>query len=289
MDVFVMMPFADEFNDVFEAIKRSLKKIPIAEKVNVTRLDTQPQVGIIMIEELKKKISSSPICIADITGNNTNVLWEVGYAMALNKHLIPLIQNIDKITSDLRGMSAILYERNNLASLEKDVREAFLTKLKTYEFNQEPNLPATNNIPFSIAITGSMDVDKNQCIRRLKSILPTFLGKNFLWYVGSYGMADECTIEHLCENGEANISVVGYHEYDISPNIMKLVKDHNLTFIDPRKEQISALSDTHNIRDTYMLVKSNLRILLWDGDSQGTKDLINYYQEMKNDFIVGFC
>ena len=291
MNVFVMMPFSKEFNDVYEAIKISLSNsnIGIAQEINPIRLDDLQLSGRIT-KNLLTHINQSTIGIADITGNNPNVLWEVGYATALNKPLILITQNLNEIPFDIYDMKTIEYTRGNvISSLKEKIKEHVVEILRTYEFEQEPNLIA-DNISSSIAVTGSMNVDKNRCVRRLKSILPPFLGKNFSWYVGSYGTVDECVIEYLCKNNEQRILVVGYHEYDISPNILELVKDHKLPFIDPRREQIpAAISGTHHVRDAYMLVKSDLTILLWDGVSQGTKELINYYQKMKNDFIVGFC
>jgi len=291
MNVFVMMPFANEFRDVYEAIKLSLSKsnIDIVQEINCIRLDALKGSGKIT-DDLLAEISKSHICIADITGNNPNVLWEVGYAMALQKPLILLSQNIDAIPFDLKHLRTIRYTQGNfISTLKSEIKEYFLAILKKYEFEKTNFFPPPHtNDPSSIAITGSMNLYREPCVRRLKTILTSFLGKNILWYVGSYGTADECTVEYLCEK-EERVVIIGYTQYDISPHVLNLIRNNKLHFIDAQREQIPQISGSPSMRDTYMSIKSDLSIFLWDGISQGTKELIAWYQTIKKDFIVGFC
>jgi nucleoside 2-deoxyribosyltransferase len=285
------MPFDKEFQDVYEAIKLALNNIKIAQKINCIRLDDIKKPGSIT-DALISEIQKSHICIADITGNNPNVLWEVGYVMALKKPLIQLTQKIEEIPFDLYDLRTIKYEQGNIiTTLQKEIKEYFMQILKEYEFDEANILPENENQNdlFSIAVTGSQDMmNKQLCVRRLKSVLSPFIEKNVSWLVGSYGIADECTIDYLCEKKE-RVYVIGYHEYDISPNIINLIRKNKLLFIDAKKEQVPQIADAPTIRDTYMSIKSNLTIFLWDGSSLKTKKLIEWYLKIKKDFIVGFC
>ncbi len=85
--IFTIMPFADDFQDIYECIKISLDRIDLSQKIKCIRLDELKKPGKIT-DDLISEIIKSQICIADITGNNPNVMWEVGYAMALNKKVI---------------------------------------------------------------------------------------------------------------------------------------------------------------------------------------------------------
>ena len=55
------------------------------------RADEIPSPGFVM-EQIRTAIQQSRICIADVTGNNPNVLYEIGLAHATKKPLILLAQ-----------------------------------------------------------------------------------------------------------------------------------------------------------------------------------------------------
>jgi len=55
-------------------------------------------------------IESAHIVIADMTGRNPNVYYEVGYAHALGKEVVLLIQQANELPFDLRGFNHVVYE-----------------------------------------------------------------------------------------------------------------------------------------------------------------------------------
>jgi nucleoside 2-deoxyribosyltransferase len=133
MRALAIMPFSKDFNEVFESMKRACEKCMVlapdsggeedgqsASSVVCERMDQRMGPSFDIVKELLKAIKTCTFCICDLTGGNQNVLWEVGFAMALEKPVILLTQDIAKLGFDLRGRKFIQYDRNNLTdSLEE--------------------------------------------------------------------------------------------------------------------------------------------------------------------------
>lgn len=114
MNCFVIMPFADEFDDVYGTIKTSVEKA-MPEGCRCFRLDESRPAGRIT-DRLLRELRSSSFCVADLTGNRPNVMWEVGYAMALERPTIVVTQNLNELPFDLRDMQSLEYERKHLST-----------------------------------------------------------------------------------------------------------------------------------------------------------------------------
>jgi|ERR1700729_666208 hypothetical protein len=81
------------------------------------RLDRDPGVAV-PIDALQQKIREAVICIADISTLNPNVMYEVGFALALQKDVI-LISNGNEIPFDVRHRSVILYKTESESDFQK--------------------------------------------------------------------------------------------------------------------------------------------------------------------------
>ncbi len=116
---FIIMPFKAELNYFYLFIRSHLSE---KFKIDIERADyknlTKP-----VIEKIRDYIKASDFIIADITGRNANVMYELGYADALDKSVILISQDdIRDAPADIRHMEFIIY------SLEKHVD--FLGKLE---------------------------------------------------------------------------------------------------------------------------------------------------------------
>jgi hypothetical protein len=124
--VFVLMPFSKEFNDVYKlGIKAACKNAgAYAERVDEQIFDES------ILERVYNQIAKADIIIADMTGRNPNVFYEVGYAHALGKLVILLTQNTDDIPFDLKHYPHIVYGEEIadklLPELEKRIRWAIV-------------------------------------------------------------------------------------------------------------------------------------------------------------------
>lgn len=287
MKCFVIMPFAKEFGDVYATIQRAVGSVR-EQPVQCSRLDELKRAGRIT-DDLVRELTESAICIADLTGSNPNVMWEVGYAMALRKPVIFISQDVGSLPFDLRVMRTIPYDRHSLAgSLEDQLAAAFRETLGAFALEREE---ATTPLPqasvLSVAVTGSMQANRSRCLRRLETLLEPYLGKAVTWYCGSYGDVDETTCEFLVKRKE-KVVVVGYDAYDISEPMLALVKANSLPFVDAGREQLPKGFQGPTERDVLFLTKTDVVILLWNGESRGTLEMIDWYRSNEKDHIIGF-
>jgi len=104
---FVLMPFADSFNDVY---KHSIHAAVTTSAWKCTRADEihQPRE---IIDQIWEQILRADLIIADLTGRNPNVFYELGYAHALNKNTILITQSIDDVPFDLRHRRLVCYSQ----------------------------------------------------------------------------------------------------------------------------------------------------------------------------------
>ena len=102
--VFVLMPFNSDFDDVY---KLGIKQAVIDAGGYCERVDEQYYEER-MLDRIYNQINKADLIIADLTGRNANVFYEVGYAHALEKRVILLTQNNDDIPFDLKHHFHIL-------------------------------------------------------------------------------------------------------------------------------------------------------------------------------------
>lgn len=107
--VFVIMPFAEEFNAVFGKLIKS--NLEATSCIEVIRADTDLDQRNIM-KDVVNGIVASDIVIADLTGNNPNVFYELGIAHGLNKPTILITQDKGGIPFDLKPYRVLEYSEH---------------------------------------------------------------------------------------------------------------------------------------------------------------------------------
>lgn len=105
--VAVMMPFSKDFDDVYETIKEACLSVGLKYR----RVDDIWEETTI-IQDIFNLIITAPIIIADLSGKNANVLYEIGIAHTLGKHVIPIAQHIEDVPFDIRHHRALEYLNN---------------------------------------------------------------------------------------------------------------------------------------------------------------------------------
>jgi hypothetical protein len=104
---FVVMQFTDEYNSLYSEVIK-----PTCETYGyfVVRADDFYNSGLI-IEDITRSIQESTIVIADVTPNNPNVFYEVGYAHGLGKPTILLSdRKREKLPFDISGFRTLFYD-----------------------------------------------------------------------------------------------------------------------------------------------------------------------------------
>ena len=102
---FVLMPFDEDFEAVYsELIKGPLE----AHGFEVSRADSLLNQRSVLADVISG-IASADLIVADASGLNPNVLYEMGLAHALGKPTVMVTQNIEELPFDLRPYRANEY------------------------------------------------------------------------------------------------------------------------------------------------------------------------------------
>jgi hypothetical protein len=113
---FVLMPFDDAFDDVYQI---GIKEAATRAGAYCERVDEQIFHESIL-ERIYNQIAKADIVVADMTNRNANVFYEVGYAHALGKRTILLTRAADDIPFDLKHFPHIVYGKS-IAGLRDDL------------------------------------------------------------------------------------------------------------------------------------------------------------------------
>lgn len=289
MNCFVIMPFAREFNEVYDNIRLAVEGAQLTERVKCIRLDEIAGAGRIS-ERLVRQLTDAVVCIADVTGTNPNVMWEVGYAIALDKPTL-LISQDGTLPFDLKDMLTVFYERDDLAgTLRQRLATAFRQTLTEYGIRarraKARQVAAPKRTEFTVAITGSKQAHREKVRRQLQDLLHPYLLLPTHWLVGSWGITDETAITLLVKHGQRPV-IVGNDDLDISPIALKLIEKHNLRFIAARGERLPPIPGGRP-RDVLFMSRADIVFLLWSGKSTRMKDLMKWYRGQKKNHVVGF-
>lgn len=104
---FVVMQFTDEFNVLYRDVIR-----PVCEShgYKVVRGDDFHTSGLIM-EDVTRSIRSAALIIADVTPDNANVFYELGFAHAIGKPTILLSdKKRERLPFDISGFRTLFYD-----------------------------------------------------------------------------------------------------------------------------------------------------------------------------------
>lgn len=133
-ECFVIQPISGEkftkrYDDVYK---------PAIETVGLSayRVDLDPTVKI-PIEDIESKIKDSIICFADISVDNPNVWYELGYAFALGKDVVMVCDEGRRdFPFDVRHKNIIRYKTES-ASDFNTLKEKIIEKIKAYLQSQK--------------------------------------------------------------------------------------------------------------------------------------------------------
>lgn len=128
-ECFVIQPISDtKFTKRYEDIYR-----PAIEAAGLTayRVDLDPSVKI-PIEEIEAKIRNVKICFAEISIDNPNVWYELGYAFASNKDVVMVCDESRRdFPFDVRHKNIISYKSESPSDFN-DLRVKIVEKINAY-------------------------------------------------------------------------------------------------------------------------------------------------------------
>lgn len=119
---FVISPIGPESSDIRRRADQILKHV-ISPAVDACgfeaiRADQISEPGLITTQVIQH-IIDDPLVIADLTGSNANVFYELAIRHAIRKPLVQIIQKDEKIPFDVAGMRTIPVDHRDLDSVQE--------------------------------------------------------------------------------------------------------------------------------------------------------------------------
>jgi hypothetical protein len=102
---FVIMPFSPLFKTHYERVIRPAIEESGLRCIRGDEIYSKPRI----MDDIWKSIRSARLVVAELTGKNPNVFYEVGLAQAIGKPVIILTRNEDDVPFDLKALRYLYY------------------------------------------------------------------------------------------------------------------------------------------------------------------------------------
>jgi hypothetical protein len=169
-EIFVLMPFASEFGEVWEAIQDTSSELD----VTCERADSITRPGRIT-QQIVESIRAASVIIADVTNNNPNVMFELGYADAIGKPIVLLNQRLEDAPFDLRDWRQIPYRADSLEEMRNN-----LARFLDDALIKPRKLQRTGDVRSSVSDKDSEDDPKARAEAEIASLVESRLGNTSL-------------------------------------------------------------------------------------------------------------
>lgn len=185
---FVIAPIGDKDSEVRKRSDGVLKHIIVKacdqcgyEKP--IRADQIDEPGIIT-NQVIQHIINDELVIADLTGHNPNVFYELAVRHATQKPFVQLIRKGEKIPFDIGPMRTVFFDLHDPDSVE-EAREEVIKQIKTIE---------EKSSPIDTPISAAIDLDRLQ-----KSNLPMdeYFAKFIQGFAGVHSQIGELRVDVL--------------------------------------------------------------------------------------------
>ncbi|HTF03280.1 MAG TPA: hypothetical protein VK826_04610 [Bacteroidia bacterium] len=234
---FIIMPFSkmvhgskelgkDDVDYIYQhVIKKAVEEYCIDGKAvfkDVRRFDSN--FGSI-IDGIVGNLNDADIVIADLTGKNPNVMYELGVRHALKRGTVVITQNKDELPSDLRDYMCIEYVFSDTTTQQPKFYEAFKTAL--HETLDKILTGNRADSPVLNYLNGKGKFWREDEVKRLKQliIVTEYINDQFNLLSGVIN-----SIEALSENRDFVIQKWhGYLEAHFS-NLQGALQDVNIPF-----------------------------------------------------------
>lgn len=152
--VFVLMPFDESFDDVY---KFGIKQTCNILNAYCERVDEQIFSERIL-DRIYNQISKADVLIADMTGRNANVFYEVGFAHGVGRHVILLTQDSNDIPFDFKHFPHIVYD-GKIDKLSMQLKK----KLEWFLNEENSDIIEDTNFNFNFYINGK-EISENSIV-----------------------------------------------------------------------------------------------------------------------------
>jgi hypothetical protein len=117
-ECFVLMPYGNNwYQRVYDTIAKSARS---ARYTCTVAKDIASSGGI--MRQVWNAVRTADAIVADLTGDNPNVLYETGMAHALGKEVVLITQDVNTLPFDLRALRCVQYQESALTGLERELQ-----------------------------------------------------------------------------------------------------------------------------------------------------------------------
>src|SRR6185369_8397916 len=231
VDVFVVMPFAESLDPVYRD-----HIVPVVRSVgaSIARADdffTAREV----ITDIWGAIAQATLIVADCTGRNPNVFYEIGLAHAIGRPVILLVQDEKDIPFDLRHLRYIRYEYTprGMKRFEAELQSA----VRPYVGRVELEAPRKGDVQQRVALSGARLQQAIEASKRKR------IERTLLTIVDDEGIPTEERVKALIAlmlskdvtdiKSESSIIEQGADEVDMMELLVSIEKIFNIRITKP--------------------------------------------------------
>lgn len=142
-DCFIICPIGDEGTEIRRRSDKLLKHVlaPVlsANNYNAIRADQIPKVGLITTQVINL-IIDCPLVIADLSGSNPNVFYELAIRHAVQEPYIQVINKDEKMPFDIAGVRTVEIDLGDLDSVDK-AKSEIDRQIKEFSKGHKPDSP----------------------------------------------------------------------------------------------------------------------------------------------------
>ena len=299
---FILMPFKKEFAPVYEAIKEAMQSAGLSEasKANdLSKFNTRAAM-----EEILKGIAEANVVVADMTGANENVFYEVGIAHTVKENVVLITQDTSKLPFDSQHIPHIPYDSSEEGLLK-------LTEQLSQVISSRPDEPRFEIRSASIADLSVAEIRID--LRRLlqvcerewrNSIIPEQI-EVFERIFGDYSQSSNH--ESLIEKAIADIQpafllpwqpienmgfeIIEHHKADVLPKFIEaLARAYNLR--STKQNDVSTVwghGQLLALRTWTLWGAKALECENWDAVTQLLHREVTIYRAVRGEFRTAFC
>jgi hypothetical protein len=229
------------------------------------RADQISEPGLITTQVIQHLVND-PMVVADLTGRNPNVYYELAVRHALRKPFIQLIQKGEQIPFDIAGMRTIPVDHQDVAVAE-EAKAEIIRQMKSMEGED-----ATVDSPISVAI--DMDILRrsgNPQDRQLADVFAavTELNTAFTSLEKKISDSTNLLVSHLSSvlTGPVSTTDIRFQQSDAAPHTFERILANKMDSLRSMVERtVGALrpEDRVEITNTYNLIENMYNELLAD-------------------------
>ena len=188
--VFVLMPFKKSLESVYKSLIKPAFEGAGFQVLRADDISSQRNI----LQDIINSIESADLIVADLTGSNQNVYYELGVAHTRGKPAFLIVQNIDDVPFDLRSYRIFKY------SMKPDALEDALARL-----SDDATRIAAGEMRFGNPVSDFGLVNPGQQVTQEEAVTPALSQQ--AQEILKVAVAGDGTVMHLRHLGRLGITV----------------------------------------------------------------------------------